>query len=158
MDERVRAVAFVCKLSIKTRKRAVNRAAAVRCPRSKRTTPDASYLDESSDGRDRSALGLDQPLPRLLAGHFHRFVLAAAGRSTQRFGLDVDMANSRKLCAYRFFQAVDCLSYFVRGDSRPKLNIEGQQDGFRPEVHSQRITGALHSRIFLNYFADALAR
>ena len=52
MDERVRAVAFVFKLSIKTRMRAVNRAAAVRCARSKRTTPDESYLDESADGRD----------------------------------------------------------------------------------------------------------
>ena len=58
MDERVRAVAFVFKLSIKTRMRAVNRAAAVRCLRSKRTTPDASYLDESADGLDRPALGL----------------------------------------------------------------------------------------------------
>ena len=158
MDERVRAVAFVFKLSIKTRMRAVNRAAAVRFLRSKRTTPDASYLDESADGLDRPALRLAHPLPRLLAGHFHRFVLAAAGRSTERFGLDVDMANSRKLCAYRFFQAVDRLSYFVCGDGRPKLNIEGQQDGFRPEVHGQRITGALHGWIFLNYFADAPER
>src|SRR5712675_2558128 len=57
MDERARAVAFVFKLSIKTRMRAVNRAAAVRFPRSKRTTPDVSYLDESADGLDRPALG-----------------------------------------------------------------------------------------------------
>jgi hypothetical protein len=53
-------VAFDCKLSIKTRMRAENRAAAVRFLRSKRTTPDASYLDESADGLDRSALGLAQ--------------------------------------------------------------------------------------------------
>ena len=63
MDERARAVAFVFKLSIKTRMRAVNRAAAVRFRRSKRTTPDASYLDESADGLGRLALGLAQPLP-----------------------------------------------------------------------------------------------
>src|SRR5712671_5770087 len=61
MDERIRAVAFVFKLSIKTWMRAVNRAAAVRFLRSKRTTPDASYLDESADGRDRPALGLGDP-------------------------------------------------------------------------------------------------
>ena len=61
MDERVRAVAFVFKLSIKTRMRAVNRAAAVRFLRSKRMTPDARYLDESVDGLDRPALGLADP-------------------------------------------------------------------------------------------------
>jgi hypothetical protein len=135
MDERVRAVAFVFKLSIKTRMRAVNRAAAVRFLRSKRTTPDVSYLDESADGLIGRLLGLLTPYRGFLAGHFHRFVLAAAGRSTQRFGLNVNMPNSRKLCAYRFFQTVDRLSYFVRGDGRPKLNIEGEQDGFRPEIH-----------------------
>ena len=61
MDERIRAVAFVFKLSIKTWMRAVNRAAAVRFLRSKRTTPDASYLDESADGLNRSGLGPADP-------------------------------------------------------------------------------------------------